>query len=186
MALLFVLLPKTRRTTKQDRQGLIIYKKRVAGLTSAALANFVGRARRASGLRGEVNVLVAGNQELRSLNKAFRRKDVATDVLSFPAGGKGNFAGDVAISAQIASESAKRLGHSAAQEIKILALHGMLHLAGYDHEHDRGTMERKEARLRRILGLPVGLIERNHLKKADRIRKARAGRAGRPSSHTSR
>jgi len=71
------------------------------------------------------------------------------------------FAGDVAISAEIARQNARRLGHTAAEEIKILVLHGMLHLAGYDHELDNGEMEREEARLRKSLGLPVGLIERN-------------------------
>ena len=71
------------------------------------------------------------------------------------------FAGDIAISAEIASAKAASLGHSAAQEIKILALHGVLHLAGYDHENDNGEMAGKEAKLRRSLGLPVGLIERN-------------------------
>jgi probable rRNA maturation factor len=140
---------------------LIIFRKRVSGLTSAALANFVGRAGRALGLRGGVNVLVTSSQELRALNNLFRHKDKATDVLSFPPMVSDGFAGDIAISAQIASQNAKLLGHSAATEIKILALHGILHLAGYDHERDQGEMERKEARLRKTLGLPVGLIERS-------------------------
>lgn len=140
---------------------MIIFRKRVSGLTSAALANFVGRAGRALGLRGGVNVLVTSSQELRALNNLFRHKDKATDVLSFPPMVPDGFAGDIAISAQIASQNAKLLGHSAATEIKILALHGILHLAGYDHEGDQGEMERKEARLRKTFGLPVGLIERS-------------------------
>ncbi len=140
---------------------MIIFRKRVSGLTSAALANFVGRAGRALGLRGGVNVLVTSSQELRALNNLFRHKDKATDVLSFPPMVSDGFAGDIAISAQIASQNAKLLGHSAATEIKILALHGILHLAGYDHEGDQGEMERKEARLRKTFGLPVGLIERS-------------------------
>jgi probable rRNA maturation factor len=84
-------------------------------------------------------------------------------VLSFPAipGLMEDFAGDVAISAEIAARNARRLGHTAAEEIRILTLHGLLHLAGYDHERDGGEMERKEARLRKSLGLPVGLIERS-------------------------
>lgn len=140
---------------------MIIFRKRVSGLTSAALANFVGRASRATGLRGAVNVLVTSSRELRALNSLFRREDKATDVLSFPPTLRDGFAGDVAISAQIASRNAKLLGHSAADEIKILALHGILHLAGYDHENDAGEMEREEMRLRKNFGLPVGLIERN-------------------------
>jgi probable rRNA maturation factor len=150
-----------RNTSKENQQSLIIFRKRITGLTSAALANFVGRAGRALGLRGAVNVLVTSSQELRALNSRFRGKDKATDVLSFPPNVQDGFAGDVAISAQIASQNAKSLGHSAAEEIKVLALHGMLHLAGYDHEHDQGEMERKEERLRMTFGLPVGLIERS-------------------------
>jgi len=109
-----------------------------------------------------VNVLVTTSRELQELNRRFRRKNRPTDVLSFPAAqGITNFAGDVAISAEIAARNAAELGHTAAAEIKILALHGILHLAGYDHERDHGEMARKEERLRRLLGLPAGLIERN-------------------------
>jgi probable rRNA maturation factor len=72
----------------------------------------------------------------------------------------GGFAGEVAISADIALQNALRLGHSAALEVKVLVLHGILHLAGFDHERDNGEMARKEAKLRRTLRLPVGLTER--------------------------
>ena len=141
---------------------MVILRKPVAGLSDAALARFVVRASRASKLPGTVNVLVTGSSELRSLNRRFRAKDQATDVLSFPPGLGlvSGLAGDIAISADIARQNARRLGHSAAQEIKILVLHGVLHLAGYDHEHDGGLMAGREAALRRSLGLPVGLIER--------------------------
>jgi len=142
---------------------LVILRKRVAGLSEVALARFVRRASRRATLRGAVNVLVTSSRELRALNHRFRGKDKPTDVLSFPPvlGLAPGFAGDVAISAEIAAQNARRLGHSAAQEIKILVLHGVLHLAGYDHERDGGEMARKEQRLRRSLGLPSGLIERN-------------------------
>jgi probable rRNA maturation factor len=142
---------------------LVIIQDRVAGLTEAALARFVARARRAAGLRGAVSVLVTSSRELRGLNHRFRGKNKPTDVLSFPAmpGLMPGFAGDVAISAEIAARNARRLGHTAAEEIRVLALHAVLHLAGYDHELDDGEMERTEARLRKALGLPVGLIERN-------------------------
>ena len=115
-------------------------------------------------LRGTVNVLVTSSSELRSLNRRFRRVDKATDVLSFPSPQVSRqakrVAGDVAISADIARENARRLGHSVADEVKTLVLHGILHLAGFDHEHDNGEMAREEGRLRRQLKLEVGLIER--------------------------
>lgn len=114
-------------------------------------------------MRGEVNVLITSSGELRSLNRRFRGKDQPTDVLSFPAPAHLplNYAGDLAISVDLAARNGRRLGHSAAEEVKILILHGVLHLAGYDHERDNGAMARKEERLRQHLGLPVGLIERN-------------------------
>ncbi len=141
----------------------MILRKPVVGLSDTALAQFVARASRACKLKGTVNVLVTGSSELRSLNRRFRSKDQPTDVLSFPPGEGfvNGLAGDIAISADIARQNARRLGHSAADEIKILALHGVLHLVGYDHEHDDGAMARREAGLRRSLGLPLGLIERN-------------------------
>ncbi len=71
------------------------------------------------------------------------------------------FAGDVAISVEIARENSLTLGHTTADEVKILILHGVLHLAGYDHERDSGQMARRERALRKELGLPVGLIQRS-------------------------
>jgi probable rRNA maturation factor len=141
---------------------LVIIQERVAGLNEAALTKFVTRARRAAGLRGAVSVLVTSSRELQGMNHRFRGKNKPTDVLSFPAmpGLMRGFAGDVAISAEIAARNARRLGHTVADEIRVLTLHAVLHLAGYDHERDGGEMERKEARLRKSLGLPVGLIER--------------------------
>ncbi len=146
---------------------LVILQKRVTGVSERGLERFVLRARRAAGLRGRVNVLVTGSAAVRSLNRAFRSHDKATDVLSFPSAlpSKGSrkavlLAGEIAISADIAVQNAMRLGHSAAEEIKILALHGMLHLAGFDHERDNGQMARKEEKLRRALRLPAALIER--------------------------
>ena len=155
MALLFI--------WRVSRERVVIFQHRVSGLSEASLAKFVRRARRAIGLRGGVSVLVAGSRELRRLNRRFRGKNKPTDVLSFPAspGLIQELAGDVAISGEIATGNARRLGHTAAEEVRILVLHGLLHLAGYDHENDDGEMERKEERLRKSLGLPIGLIERN-------------------------
>ena len=142
---------------------MVIFQERVADLTELALNRFVARARRAAGLTGTVNVLITSSAEMKSLNRRFRGKDQPTDVLSFPPGPcfVNGLAGDIAISADIAKQNARRLGHTAAQEIKILALHGVLHLVGYDHETDQGTMAVRETQLRRALGLPLGLIERN-------------------------
>lgn len=141
---------------------MVIFRKSIAGVSELSLARFITRARRAVGMQGRVTVLVTSSSELRDLNHRFRGKDKATDVLSFPAApieGDDN-EGDIAISADIASENAERFGHRPVDELKILALHGILHLAGYDHETDNGKMARKEARLRRELHLPDALIER--------------------------
>ena len=158
---------------------VVIFRKRIAGLSSSTLDRFVLRARRAVPLSKPVNVLVTSSAELRTLNRQFRGMDKATDVLSFPAAdeptGEGKAsAGDVAISADIARENAQRLGHSIADEIKILALHGILHLAGFDHEHDHGEMAREETRLRQQLKLETGLIERTGV----RTRRSRTWRKG--------
>ena len=141
---------------------MVLLKKRIPGVTAAGLERFVRRARSAVKLVGTVNVLITHNLEMRNLNRRFRGKDAATDVLSFPAvlGLPGRLVGDLAISGEIATENAKQFGHTVGDEIKILILHGALHLAGYDHETDRGTMGRKEARLRVTLKLPATLIAR--------------------------
>ena len=145
-------------------------QKRVPGVTEAALERFVVRAKKKVGLRGTVSVLITSSREMRELNYRFRRKNEATDVLSFPLRGMvTRFAGDVAISAEIASANAKRLGHSAAEEVKILVLHGVLHLSGFDHERDHGEMARTEVSLRKEMRLPAGLIERGEeLNRKDR------------------
>lgn len=144
---------------------MVILRKRIPGLSHPTLERFVLRARRAARLRDTVNVLVTSSAELRSLNRRFRGADKPTDVLSFPSPPPTNrkarrIAGEVAISADIARDNANTLGHSTAEEIKILVLHGILHLAGFDHEHDHGEMARKESQLRRQLKLQNSLIDR--------------------------
>lgn len=161
---------------------MIILERKIKGLSEASLARFVLRARRAARLRGSVNVLLTGNPEMRSLNLEFRRKDKTTDVLSFPSkreSGAHGLAGEIAISADIASNNAVRYGHSAAVEVKVLALHGILHLAGFDHESDNGGMARKEAALRRMFGLPSSLTERGAPGRQERPRPQRASRSKR-------
>lgn len=154
----------TRMKADRRWEKLVILRKRIAGLSASTLERFVLRARRLLLLRDGVNVLVTNSAELRSLNRRFRGADKPTDVLSFPSCSamiqSRRAAGDVAISADIARDNAKRLGHSLTNEIKILALHGILHLAGFDHEKDDGQMARKEIRMRRQLKLESGLIER--------------------------
>jgi len=129
-----------------------------SSVSAAQLQRFARRAQKLAEVQGEVDILIATNKRLRELNRRFRRKDKPTDVLSFPRPS----GGDIAISAQIARDNAQRFGHSLASELKILVLHGMLHLAGYDHESDNGRMAHVEARLRSQLKLPTSLIDRTH------------------------
>jgi probable rRNA maturation factor len=152
--------------------NLVICQKRVADLTNLALDRFVARARRAAGLKGIVNVLVTSSAQMKSLNRRFRGKDKPTDVLSFPADPEAEkqFAGEIAISAELATKNARDLGHSPADEVKILVLHGVLHLRGYDHECDNGQMARREKQLRAKLHLPQGLIERTDSRRDSRPR----------------
>lgn|ERR1035438_9585679 len=130
--------------------------------SARTLARFLTEAQSAVRLKGEVTVLLTTDEALRKLNSQFRGKNRATDVLSFPAAGIGaeKIAGDLAISAPTALMQAVEQGHSLSTEIKILILHGLLHLAGHDHESDNGKMARREVLLRAKLNLPQGLIER--------------------------
>jgi probable rRNA maturation factor len=141
---------------------MVIAHKTLKQVSEVALRRFLQRARKAAGVGGKVNVVLASDRELRMLNLRYRGKDKPTDVLSFPAVSAvaHEFAGDIVVSVDMAVRSARRFAHEPAHEIKILILHGMLHLAGHDHETDRGQMARKEERLRRQLGLRDGLIAR--------------------------
>jgi probable rRNA maturation factor len=128
---------------------------RVSGLSAWLSAVAPARA------RGEVSVAFVSDAAIRALNRAHRRKDASTDVLSFPSG-EARFLGDIVIAAGVARRQARRAGHGFGVEARVLALHGLLHLVGYDHEHadDGGRMRAAEARLRRKGGLREGLIER--------------------------
>jgi probable rRNA maturation factor len=123
--------------------------------------------------RGEVTIALVSDGRMRALNRSYRGKDYATDVLSFPARAPGRagsgfgrdreataYLGDVVIAIGVANRQADEAGHSLGTELRVLALHGLLHLLGYDHESDDGRMARVEARLRRQAGLKEGLIER--------------------------
>lgn len=120
--------------------------------------------------RGTVSLAIVSDPRVRALNRRYRGHDYATDVLSFPAtsapsdpsaSSEATFLGDIVIARGVANRQARAAGHSAVTELRVLALHGLLHLLGYDHETDRGQMGRVERRLRRKGGLPVGLIERD-------------------------
>jgi probable rRNA maturation factor len=131
--------------------------------TSAqALSRFATKVQRVLGLDGDMNIYVTSSREMQDLNRRYRRKNKPTDVLSFPSRIPGVI-GDIAISLEIADTNASILGHPLATEVKILILHGLLHLAGYDHEIDDGEMLARESALRAVLKLPVGLIERTHI-----------------------
>ncbi len=126
--------------------------------------------------RGAVNVAIVSDQRVRALNKTYRRKDYATDVLSFPISSPvsssaspvssvvESFLGEIVIARGVAKRQARDAGHSEYAELRVLALHGLLHLLGYDHEIDAGRMRRLEQRLRRKGGLDAGLIERAETK----------------------
>ncbi len=121
--------------------------------------------------RGELTVAIVSDRRMRSLNRAFRGDDHTTDVLSFPAvagpgtparGSQPRFLGDIVVAAGVARRQAGAAGHALRTELRVLALHGLLHLLGHDHDapEDGRRMARMEARLRRAGRLPEGLIER--------------------------
>jgi probable rRNA maturation factor len=143
---------------------VIIFEKVVEGVSQSGLARFARKAQMLAGVTGVVDVLIAGNRRLQKLNRRFRLKNKPTDVLSFRRDG----GGDIAISADIAKKNARFYRHSTAQELKVLILHGMLHLAGHDHETDNGRMAKIESRLRAQLKLPATLIGRAQSPEAKR------------------
>lgn len=131
-------------------------------LAKSGLTRFLRRAREAVGLSGEVEVLLTSDVTIKRLNRDFRGKNKPTDVLSFPAPDEiaEEHAGDLAISLDTAARQAASFGHSLSDEVRVLMLHGLLHLKGMDHETDSGEMATREAELRGELNLPATLIER--------------------------
>ena len=119
---------------------------------------------------GRIGIVLLSDAQARVLNRRFRKRDYATDVLSFPAGpavpeaptrrSEAPFLGEIVIATGVARRQARAVQHDERTELRILALHGMLHLLGYDHHRDRGKMAGMERRLRRKGGLREGLIER--------------------------
>lgn len=138
----------------------------VAAPSKPALMRFFQRACATLGVTGTVDVLLTTDAELKRLNRTFRGKNKPTDVLSFPADRipglpeEHQHAGDLAISLETAARQAGEQGHPLATEIRVLLLHGLLHLAGFDHETDGGEMAAREGELRLELRLPNSLIAR--------------------------
>jgi probable rRNA maturation factor len=130
--------------------------------STRTLTQFLTLAQAAVRLRGQVTVLLTSDSAMRDLNRRFRGKNKPTDVLSFPSADlvQNQEKGDLAISVETARRQATEQGHALTCELKVLILHGVLHLAGHDHETDTGEMQRRERSLRARLGLPPGLIER--------------------------
>jgi probable rRNA maturation factor len=156
----------TLRVLVADERG-----RRIESASLAAWLRSVAPAR----ARGVVSIALVSDALMRRLNRRYRGKDRVTDVLSFPVGGWGRsssnvphppyqpyppYLGDIVIARGVAQRQAREAGHQFTNELRVLALHGLLHLLGYDHEHDDGRMRRVEARLRRRGGLREGLIER--------------------------
>lgn len=110
-------------------------------------------ARKAAKLKGGFTILLAGDRKLRALNGDFRGKDKPTNVLSFPAGG--DYAGDIAIAYGVTRREAKDAGKDFADHASHLVVHGVLHLAGYDHERpkDAKLMEPLEVKILKRLGI---------------------------------
>jgi|SRR5215469_3757132 len=149
-------------------------------LAKSGLTRFLRRAREAVGLEGEVEVLLTSDTAIKRLNRDFRGKNKATDVLSFPAPEEiaEEHAGDLAISLDTAARQAASFGHSLGEEVRVLMLHGLLHLKGMDHETDSGEMAAREAELRSELKLPATLIERvSRPRSKPQVKRAARGRA---------
>jgi probable rRNA maturation factor len=139
---------------------LITFRRKPATLDAESLQSFAEVLRDRVARGREFHCRITNDAELQSLNAEFLGKDYPTDVLSFPQGRASISLGDIAISIQRARAQAREYRHAIDDEIRILMLHGVLHLLGMDHESDSGRMKRTEIRWRRKLALPAGLIER--------------------------
>lgn len=132
---------------------VVLNRQKRRRVSAGRLVRLLRGAAKRVGARGELALLLTGDREIRALNARYRKKNKPTDVLSFPGEGGQLGLGDVVISVETAARNAKALGRSLARELDVLALHGLLHALGHDHETDDGQMERLEGRLRRALGI---------------------------------
>ncbi len=146
VTLLFRALPQEPKISTAERRQL----KEFVQLLSERVAGAAG-----------FDCLVTNDCELQRLNHAFLGHDYPTDVLSFPSGSRSGNLGEIAISLARAHAQAAEFGHTSLDEIRILMLHGVLHLTGLDHERDHGEMARAERKWRTLLGLPSNLIARS-------------------------
>lgn len=130
---------------------VLLNRQKARPVSPPRLRRVLREAAQALRVRGELSLVLAGDGLLRRLNREYRGKDKATDVLSFPGDGGEAGLGDIVISVAKAERNARRFGRTLPQELDVLALHGFLHVLGYDHEADDGAMDRLEGRLRRRL-----------------------------------
>jgi probable rRNA maturation factor len=180
-----------RRAARIGRNGngrrlrVLVADGRGRSVAAPGVARWLARVAPAAA-RGTVSVALVSDARIRALNRAHRGIDRVTDVLSF--GGPSSspspqppvpspFLGDVVIARGAARRQARAAGHSELTEVRVLALHGLLHLLGYDHQGDGGRMRRVERRLRRKGGLREGLIERAHSSRRPHGGSARSGQA---------
>jgi probable rRNA maturation factor len=141
-----------RRSSPDGQLEVVLLdRQRKRRLGASRLRRVLTDAARALRVQGEVALVLTGDRAVRTLNARYRGKDKPTDVLSFPGPGGEVGLGDIVISVETAARNAKEYGRTLPQELDILALHGFLHVLGYDHETDDGTMDRLEKRLRRRL-----------------------------------
>ena len=143
-----------------DTEPLVLFRRVPSGLNRRAIEAFARELSNRVAGGQQFHCLITEDARLQQLNRRFLGKNYPTDVLSFPAGPGADGLGELAISAQRAREQAGEFGHTLEEEIRILMLHGVLHLTGMDHERDRGAMMRAERAWRKKFGLPAGLIER--------------------------
>ena len=155
-----------RRRPAKGRLNVVVTSPDGTAISPRGLAAWLQKAAPARA-RGEVTVALISDERMRTLNRAYRGKDYATDVLSFPVE-DATFLGDIAIATGVAQRQADDAGHPVSTELRVLALHGLLHLLGYDHERDDGEMARAENRLRRAAGLKEGLIGRTKVRPHNR------------------
>ena len=130
---------------------VLLNRQRRRRVRSDRLRRLLEGAARSLGVSGEVALVLTRDPAVRELNARYRGQDKPTDVLSFPGPGGPAGLGDIVVSVDTAERNARRLGRTLQRELDVLALHGFLHVLGYDHETDDGTMGRLERRLRREL-----------------------------------
>ena len=140
--------------------SLVSFRRAPTVVRRPPIETFARSLRHAVAAGRQFHCLITDDRELRRLNRQFLSRNYATDVLSFPAAEGAGWLGELAISAGRAAEQARDFGHSQLDEIRILMLHGVLHLLGMDHATDRGQMARAETRWRKKLHLPPGVIAR--------------------------